>query len=287
MTAGALKRTSDSSLPKVHHFGRVTSTFDTAFELYEENRLEPWDSVLAKSQTDGRGQMRRHWDSPPGNLYASLRLPPAPPFSTIAAPVAIGALWANALRSFGCAVQLKWPNDLVIIRNGVCAKLGGILLEERKGCLLAGVGINIDRAPDPGKSQEGFTLPAADLNCEGRSGSLPSPSQLWRGLLRHLYSAWRSGNFFAKIWRDTAEELLLWRGEMVTMKDGRECVQGILGGIGENGAALLEINGKTEEILSGSMWPAADARRDDKFAGCPGKELPAGEKTGLQSPAED
>lgn len=101
--------------------------------------LEPWDSVLAVSQTAGRGQLRRQWVSPPGNVYAALRLPLTPPFDGTAAAPVMGMLLAQGLRQGGWPIWLKWPNDLVLCgADGIPRKLAGILLEERGGVLLAG-----------------------------------------------------------------------------------------------------------------------------------------------------
>lgn len=57
----------------VIHRGAVSTTMDAARE--PDVHLGVFDSLLAESQTNGRGQYRRNWGSPAGNLYASLRLP--------------------------------------------------------------------------------------------------------------------------------------------------------------------------------------------------------------------
>ena len=60
----------------VIHRGAVSTTMDAARE--PDVHLGVFDSLLAESQTNGRGQYRRNWGSPAGNLYASLRLPMEP-----------------------------------------------------------------------------------------------------------------------------------------------------------------------------------------------------------------
>ena len=77
-----------------------------AFLLSGRGRLKIWDSVQAVSQTSGRGQLRRSWVSPPGNIYAALRLPVQPPFDGTAAAPAMGLLLACALRAEGWPVLL-------------------------------------------------------------------------------------------------------------------------------------------------------------------------------------
>ena len=66
--------------PWVWRFGEVPSCLDTAMHLAVSGRLAFWDSVQCVAQTAGRGQLRRAWHSPPGNIYAALRLPLEPPF---------------------------------------------------------------------------------------------------------------------------------------------------------------------------------------------------------------
>ena len=73
----------------VIHRAEVSTTMDAARE--PDVHLGVFDSLMAESQTAGRGQYRRNWGSPAGNLYASLRLPMEPPFVGTEAAVACGA----------------------------------------------------------------------------------------------------------------------------------------------------------------------------------------------------
>ena len=118
-------------VPRIWRFGEVGSCLDTAANLAARAWLAPWDSVQVVSQTAGRGQLRRQWHSPAGNVYAALRLPLVPPFDGTAAAPAVGALLAEALAVDGWQVRLKWPNDLVLCTSEAePRKLAGILLEE-------------------------------------------------------------------------------------------------------------------------------------------------------------
>ena len=67
--------------PEVWRFGEVSSALDVGHTLARRGLLAPWQSVLVSSQRQGRGQLRRNWVSPAGNIYAALRLPmQEPPF---------------------------------------------------------------------------------------------------------------------------------------------------------------------------------------------------------------
>lgn len=238
--------------PKIHYFGQVGSCLDTGFELAAQNRLDTWDSVQARMQTAGRGQMRRKWISQEGNLFVALRLPMENPFTTTAASVVIGALCANALAAFGCQIKLKWPNDLVVPQNGKVDKVGGILLEEKDGVLLAGIGINIFCAPD-NDLVEAKAMPATSLAEANKSLNLPDADELWRVLVKHIYSIYKSGPTFGEIWKNMAEEMLVWRGSRVGLTDGTDTIAGRLVGLGGDGAALIDTGSGIVEKLSGDM----------------------------------
>jgi BirA family biotin operon repressor/biotin-[acetyl-CoA-carboxylase] ligase len=113
--------------------------------------LRGTDVLLAERQTGGRGRRGRNWASP---LAAHLYLSVARHFGgglarlgglSLVAGIAI----AEALHALGHRdVRLKWPNDLVVERDGTPHKLGGLLIEgggEHGGPVRAviGVGLNV------------------------------------------------------------------------------------------------------------------------------------------------
>ena len=126
-------------------------------------------SVLARTQTGGRGRRGRIWQSPPGNLYASL-------YVREAAPCLRSALfWGSVLLQAVPELPdlcLKWPNDPVTADGRKC---GGILLEaDADGAVCIGIGVNLVSAP----SAAAVDLPAAVL-------PLPlSPFELWQRILQ-------------------------------------------------------------------------------------------------------
>ena len=102
--------------------------------------------LFAHSQQAGRGRLQRPWLSTAGqSLMMSVATTLNVPISALAGlPVATGGVIAKVLENYGVAVQIKWPNDLIVDR----AKLGGILIEStpvsdsgRIGVVI-GVGLN-------------------------------------------------------------------------------------------------------------------------------------------------
>lgn len=237
--------------PRIWTAGRVTSSLDVARELAEEGRLEVWDSVIVESQSAGRGQLRRNWISPPGNLYAALRLPLSPPFEDSAASVATGGLFVGALRGLGWPVWLKWPNDLVLTPDGAPRKIGGILLEEREGILLAGVGVNITNSPEPSVLRKDAAMPAASL--AGPADFPPLAENLWRQLVKHAYSIYSANNDFSEHWRNEAERFLLWKDRTVVFTDDQGTVSGRLAGLAFSGGVRLCFDGKMSEFSGGTL----------------------------------
>ncbi|MBD5417581.1 MAG: biotin--[acetyl-CoA-carboxylase] ligase [Desulfovibrio sp.] len=240
--------------PEIFTFAEVSSALDTAFELAAGGRLHIWDSVLAASQTSGRGQLRRHWASPPGNIYATLRLPLSPPFDGGAAAAAMGLLAAEALAALGWQVRIKWPNDLVLISGDTPRKVAGILLEERGGVLLAGIGVNVVSHPPAEALRAEAALEATSLAESGKGGA-PAP-ELWARLVSRMLSAYNNARIFARTWRGRAEALLLWRGRSVTVTDGKTVLQGRLAGLWPSGALRLETEQGAMECTGGSLRPA-------------------------------
>ncbi len=135
--------------------GRVTSSFALAWQLLQDGYFPEWSAVLCSCQTAGRGQLRRAWHSPRGNLHVTFRLPRSAALQGDAASLVTGYLLVKAFRALGFPLQLKWPNDLLLEQQ---CKVGGILLEERDGVLLAGMGINLAEAPQPSMLRDGSAV---------------------------------------------------------------------------------------------------------------------------------
>ena len=193
----------------LREFGDVGSTHEEAARLLaecsekERAGLSPtW--ITARSQSAGRGRRGRGWESPEGNLYASLLFRPqasaaeAPQLSLVAAL----ALWdvARALVPLERGeVALKWPNDVLV--DG--AKLAGILLEtmpspsgsssDEAGWVAVGFGVNLLHCPSD------TPYPAASLRALGVSVSARRMLALLAWRMRARLQAWACGRGFAAV----------------------------------------------------------------------------------------
>lgn len=272
---GASAAAEPADLPAVHVCGAATSSMDVAHALATAGELPPWGSVIAASQTAGKGQLGRRWHSPRGNIYAALRLPAVPPFTHTAAAPAVGGLMAWALNAAGAPVRMKWPNDIVAFvpadadpateagsgqgnalpeaetpaprPRGRWRKVGGILIEERHGVVIAGIGLNLCSAPPDAALRRDHALPAGALGRifprqETADSGWPRPAALWARLAAHMflqYKTWVCG----EDWLDLAERHLAFRGRPVSLVDDEgstpESVRGILDGLDASGGLRL------------------------------------------------
>ena len=81
----------------------------------------------------------------------------------------------------------------------------------------------------------------------------PMAEALWQTLVKRMFSAYINCHSFPEEWRARAESLLLWRGENVELRDDERIVRGWLAGLGTSGGLCLNINGRLEEFICGSL----------------------------------
>lgn len=270
----------------VYMTGATSSSLDVANVLHQHGLFPEWSSVLCLSQSAGRGQMRRAWASPEGNVYAALRLPNAGPFATFAAAPAIGGLTAEALHKEGFPVLLKWPNDLLqpgegmvpglLPRRDECHKAGGILLEERRGALIAGIGLNLASAPHPSNLRDNYVFSAGVLKKEStglqngtgekktnKSSTSEMVFPLWKRLVERIFSCYAYSSDPASWWPALAEKHLAFRGCRVSLADAcpeddtlaRVPCEGTVDGVTPSGALRLRTEFGMESYLGGSLLP--------------------------------
>ncbi len=231
--------------------GPCASTMDVARELAGLDRLGSWGSVLAPAQTTGRGQLRRAWLSRPGNVLATVVCPPETGLWNDLRPLVLGYLFAEALSGLGQAVQVKWPNDL--LSDG--RKVAGILVEERAGCVLAGIGLNLGWAPEPEALRDGHSVDAGEF-CPSDGGL--GPARLWLALVNRLETGYRtlleafSPREFLTIFRTR----MAWQGRRVLVQEGASVrYEAVVRGISGEGGLLLDRAGQEVVLLAGDVTP--------------------------------
>ncbi|MFA5905647.1 MAG: biotin--[acetyl-CoA-carboxylase] ligase, partial [Desulfobacula sp.] len=150
-----------------------TSTMDLAWDMHEKGLFPEYAFVRAESQTRGRGQFRREWVSEPGNLFVTLRLADSTRILDNLLPLAVALCVVGALKDLHLPARIKWPNDIMMGQ----AKVGGILIEQKSGAVMAGIGINIGFAPESSHKENFFHIKSG---CLKKSGVNLEASRVWR-----------------------------------------------------------------------------------------------------------
>lgn len=238
----------------VHVFDQCTSTMDVAWDMLARNELEQWHCVLAVSQTGGRGQLRRPWESPPGNLYASFLLPePTEGREQWARmlPVLMGVLLAEALEELGVRAVLKWPNDLVVRGK----KGGGMLLEDRGGRTMLGLGLNLAAAPPKERLRKDFALEAGVVFAENGTPSILSVCCALVNYTKKRYETLLNGSLPTDF-IPCAEQRLAWMGREILVQEGSGAAYAArIRGLTTAGGLVVTHEGKESVLFSGSILP--------------------------------
>jgi BirA family biotin operon repressor/biotin-[acetyl-CoA-carboxylase] ligase len=239
---------------RVVYFDTIASTNDVGLELAAGGGADG-TIVIADSQTAGRGRRGRHWFSPPGSgLYVSVVLRPStasvePQRATGLLTLAAGLALAEALQAAaGLAVDIKWPNDLLVGRR----KLAGILAESTGsdlGCVVLGYGINVSTDSYPPELGERATSVGTEL---GRpidrpllcAETLAAVSRRYRDLLAGRFDAILDG------WRRHAPAS---HGARVSWRLPSSVQQGVTAGIDDRGALLVRVDDRVETIVGGEV----------------------------------
>lgn len=238
----------------IHYFAEIGSTNDEAARLAERGAAEG-TTVIASSQTAGRGRFGRPWFSPPGaGLYVSVicRDPRAAPSLSLAAGVAVAE---GILAATGLPVEIKWPNDIVIDAGlGRRRKLAGILAEassspEGVQHVILGFGINLRPAAYPPEIGDRATSLETELGREVQPG--PVLAETLAALKRCLdqLSADNRMRVLAR-WRELSPSSSGAAVEWPTQSGTRS---GKTAGIEDDGALRVTVDGTTERIISGTL----------------------------------
>lgn len=144
----------------VQHFASVGSTNSALLERAADGAPEG-TVYVADEQTAGRGRGGHTWHSAPGDgLYVSALVKPALHLrDALLLSLAAGLAAQQAVRgAAGIAVDIRWPNDLLLTgADGRTRKCGGILVETAVDpgsdpllrYAVIGIGLNVHHAAFP------------------------------------------------------------------------------------------------------------------------------------------
>jgi BirA family biotin operon repressor/biotin-[acetyl-CoA-carboxylase] ligase len=240
----------------IHHYLKIDSTNRVAMELGSANEPEG-TVVLAEEQTSGRGRAGRTWHSERGTgIYVTLLLRPkispvlAPLLTMMAGISARAAIQAQT----GLAIDLKWPNDLLLDGK----KLGGILTEmhaepSQVRFVIVGIGINANQEKFPSE------LTSIATSLRSQSGRSISRMEL---LVRLLLEFETDYNRFlregaASVTQRFEAVSSYARGKRVQVSNGMESYSGVTAGLSPEGLLRVEREGgNVVTVIAGDVREA-------------------------------
>ena len=118
---------------KTIFFESIDNTQNYALENYDSEPL----LVLSYSQESGRGREKKEWQNADQSLAVSLVFENNnEKLINTLVPLIAGFCFLEVVENE--ELKLKWPNDINLKEN----KIGGILVEEHKGVICVGLGVN-------------------------------------------------------------------------------------------------------------------------------------------------
>jgi BirA family biotin operon repressor/biotin-[acetyl-CoA-carboxylase] ligase len=259
LTPDVLKRQLKGSLfgKHIYHFFKTDSTNRVAFELGHAGEPEG-TVVLAEEQSAGRGRAGRTWHSErAAGIYVTLLL--RPKLAPVQAPLLtmMAGLSAHAAVEAvtGLAVDLKWPNDLIIRGK----KAGGILTEMHAEpgmvrFVVVGIGLNVNQERFPGE------LAGLATSLRQEAGKTQSRMELLVRLLREFesdYNRFLREGIAGVIQRFEVVSSYA-HGKKVRVTNGTESYVGTTAGLGPEG--LLQVEREDGRVVTVIAGDVAEAR---------------------------
>lgn len=235
-------------------FEQTTSTNDVIEKLARDG-VKEGVVVFAESQTKGRGRLGRKWISPErkGLWFSILLRPDLRPQEATQLTVASATALRRALQTVtGLAVEIKWPNDLLIGGK----KVVGILTEmsaevDRVRHIILGIGVDVNQ--DAAEFPVELRKIATSLKIE--AGEAICRAELAVAILRELdrdYARICGGKFsdVADEWEAACATI----GRNVSVQTGVQKVRGRAESLDDDGALLIRTeHGHLERIIGGDV----------------------------------
>ena len=220
---------------KLVFFPECSSTNTEAFRFTESQGIIHGAVVICDDQYAGRGQAGNSWHSAPGqNLTFSLILEdPISPDRQFFLNIFLTVALAKTLSQIsGTAVQVKWPNDLMVDGR----KIGGILIENavqgnKIRYAVLGIGLNINQTSFGDLRATSLAL------LTDKSFNLQEIFKTLLVSIEHEFERMKSGqhNQLKEEWL----KFLYLRGTLHSFKTPGGSFQGIVEGIDEHGRLLV------------------------------------------------
>ena len=238
----------------IHHYYKIGSTNTAAIEAALTGA--PEGSVfLAEQQTAGRGRGSHTWHSAQSTgIYCSVILRPAlPPSEVLVLSLAVGLAVHAAVREVDArvAVDLKWPNDVLIGGKKFCGILTEMNAEPmRVRYVVVGMGVNVNQVRFPAELEETAT------SLRMATGTELSRVELCAALLKALDREYRGllegGDAHRSILRRFEERSSMARGKRVHV-DENDGYEGVTEGLDSRGFMQVRTDAGLRVVMSATM----------------------------------
>lgn len=268
---------------QLRYFAEIESTNDWALNQFRNQAPALPTLALARLQSRGRGQADRVWKSAAGNLTCSLAFQLSnnaqqaailswPARLAIATALATWDTASNLLSASTC--EIKWPNDLLVDQH----KAAGILIETCLGSItgtdstraptaVVGIGLNVNVHPlseNSNVAAHHSLKPTSFAAAAGHPFDLTDVLiTLSQKLALRLSEAGviEISNHFTQTKIDEERlieqfnQILAWRNQSVSVRQGENQFQGILLGLNRTGQLLIETSEETLSFAAGELRP--------------------------------
>ena len=250
---------------EIIHFKETDSTNLRAKE--EGNKGVSCDTLfIADKQTAGVGRRGRSWESPEGeNIYMSLLLKPdiepaKAPMLTLVMAVAVAEGLRKEWKKYfmeseklagDLAVQIKWPNDIILNKKKVCGILTEMALDGTAiKYVVIGVGINVNQKKFADELEGKATSLSLEFSKEYDRDAIIS------SVLEEFYKYYdgflRAGDL--SYLQETYNQMLVNCDEQVVIHEPGNEYEAKALGINERGELVVELaDGKRQNIYAGEV----------------------------------
>jgi BirA family transcriptional regulator, biotin operon repressor / biotin---[acetyl-CoA-carboxylase] ligase len=245
---------STSFIGQKHLFTKtVGSTNELAKQLNKEKGVENGFLLWSDYQSNGRGRNGKTWLGEAGlNIYASFVLKPfrleTPnlPYLNFACTLAVFDVLNHYLQKQ--AVQIKWPNDLIVNDK----KIAGILIENQLGpkyvsSVVFGLGINVNQSRFPIGLEHATSLTQ-------QKGIVFRKEDILERLCEYLETRFEQlESMQYELLYAQYNHLVYRRGQEIQFTHDRDTHLGILNGISRAGELIIKTKDKEEHFLQGEI----------------------------------
>lgn len=226
---------------RVFRFDEIDST--NKF-LKEQNNLQNYDCVIAKTQTAGVGRRGNVWVSNEGMAIFSFALKEAENISLeeyMRLPLIAGISVLSGLKKIeNLDYKFKWTNDIYLDDKKLC----GILVEKTKDFFIIGIGININNS-DFGYAQD------RAISLKNKTGNFYRIEDIIFCIINEFK------RYFSEDWSFVLKEInsynYLKDKEIEIVKYGESLGVGVAKDIAEDGRLIVEIDGQEKLFNIGEI----------------------------------